>query len=84
MRPAQRRRVDTELYLGHVNVNGQVFRDHCWLEADGVVVDLTADQFGLPAVVCGAPEGVAYRGFPCPPPVRPLEVLKAALGGIDE
>jgi len=28
---------------------------HTWLEVDGVVVDLTADPFGEPAVVVGSP-----------------------------
>lgn len=64
---------------GYVVAYGEEHLGHCWLELDGVVIDLTGDQFGLPEVVCGAPEGVSYRGVPYLAPTRRLGLLKAAL-----
>lgn len=73
--------IRAELRCGHIYTPHGSFWNHCWLDVDGVVVDLTADQFGLPPVVHGAPEGVAYVGVPCPPPINRLQVLQAALEG---
>ena len=67
------------LQNGVVRVHGELFINHCWLEVDGVVVDLTADQFGLPEVVYGAPNGVCYMGTPGMAPVARLALLEAAL-----
>lgn len=36
---------------------------HCWLEHDGVVIDLTADQFGLPPVTCDTYEDLILRDW---------------------
>ena len=76
--------IQSWFYFGTVTIDGAIHLDHCWLEIDGVVVDLTADQFGLPEVVYGAPPGVVYRGVPYPPPLGRLEVLKAALAKAGE
>lgn len=76
------REIQSWFHQGAVDVGDVTYLDHCWLEIDGVVVDITGDQFGLPEVVYGAPEGVVYRGVPYSPPLARLEVLKAALEGV--
>jgi len=46
--------------VGIFATNG-TWNDHCWLEENGLVVDLTADQFGHPTVIITAADALRYR-----------------------
>ncbi len=41
--------------------------DHYWLSNGSVIIDVTADQFGLPPVVLGPPDPARYRQGPATP-----------------
>jgi hypothetical protein len=55
--------------------------DYCWLQVDDIILDLTADQYGLNETVCGYWRDLTpvYLGRPGNPPVNRLRLLGAAL-----
>jgi len=59
-RPSQHHDATPEGAVGIFATNG-TWNDHCWLEGNGLVVDITADQFGYPTVIITAASDVRYQ-----------------------
>ena len=50
--------------VGIFATNG-TWNDHCWLEGNGLVVDITADQFGYPPVIVTVVDDIRYEANLC-------------------
>jgi hypothetical protein len=74
--------IDTTYYVGQVWLYSALLeRDHCWLQVDDIVIDITASQLGLNETVCGYWRDLipVYLGRPGEPPWGRLRVLEEAL-----
>ena len=74
--------LDTVYYTGRVWIGEKaISADHAWLQYGDVVIDLTADQFGLEPVVCGYRDYLFgwYEGRPGKRPMKRLAVLLEAM-----
>jgi hypothetical protein len=74
--------VDTDYFEGTVWLDSKrVTDEHCWLQVDDIIIDLTGDQYGLNEVVCGYWRDLipVYLGRSGKPPVSRLRLLQEAL-----
>jgi len=74
--------LDTDYIHGSVWLESKrLTDDHCWLQVNDIILDLTGDQYGLNEVVCGYWRDLipVYLGRPGNPPVNRLRLLEAAL-----
>jgi hypothetical protein len=73
----------TDYFQGSVWDAGRIVAEnHCWLETpDGLVIDLTAGQFGQEEVICDWWDclGPRYFGRRVDPPVERVRILEEAL-----
>jgi hypothetical protein len=59
-RPAQAVNATAQTQVGIFACDG-TWNDHCWVEGDGRILDLTADQFGYSPVIVTAISDRRYR-----------------------
>jgi hypothetical protein len=74
--------IDTDYFEGTVWLDSKRITDeHCWLQVDDIIIDLTGDQYGLNEVVCGYWRDLipVYLGRLGSPPVNRLRLLQEAL-----
>lgn len=74
--------IDTDYFEGSVWLDSRrLTDDHCWLQVDDIVIDLTGEQYALNEVVCGYWRDLVpvYLGRPGNPPRERLRLLEGAL-----
>lgn len=63
-RPQRQLDATSQEAVGIFATNG-TWNDHCWLEGNGLVVDITADQFGYSPVIVTTVDDIRYKANLC-------------------